>query len=97
MQTYPPYGHSSDLCWTPGKQSGLCNAQDLFTGKDRTDGPKDKFNPVLNLTVILIFPQTGHCSGEPPRQEMPGERPQAAQVCEVGPPCRQSELGRPHG
>lgn len=39
----------------PCKQSGLDNAQNLFIGKDWTGGPRDKFNSVLNLTVIIIL------------------------------------------
>ena len=39
----------------PCKQSGLDNAQNLFTGKDWTGGPRDKFNSVLSLTVIIIL------------------------------------------
>lgn len=55
-----PAGGQSDTCprvsLTPCKQSGLDNAQNLFTGKDWTGGPKDRFNSVLNLIVIIIIP-----------------------------------------
>lgn len=57
---FPAEGQRDTCPWvslSPCKQSGLDNAQNLFTGKDWTGGPKDKFNSVLNLIVIIIFPR----------------------------------------
>lgn len=66
----PAEGQSDTRPWVslmPCEQSGLDNAQNLFTGKDWTGGPKDKFNSVRNLTVLIICP-LGHCTvpWEPP-------------------------------
>lgn len=85
-----PAKGQSDTCprlsLTPSKQSRLYNAQNLFTGKDWTDGPKDKFNSVLNLTVIIIFPQTSHFSWEPPCPWMAWTKPsrQCISSCGLG-------------
>lgn len=39
-----------------GKQGRLYNVQNLFTGREGMDGPKDKLDSVLNLTVIISLP-----------------------------------------
>lgn len=36
-----------------GKQGRLYNVQNLFTGREGMDRPKDKLDSVLNLTVII--------------------------------------------
>lgn len=59
---------------TLAKQSGSYNAQHLFTGKEWAGGPKDKFNSVLNLIVVITLPQTSHFSWEPLHQSQ-GECP----------------------
>lgn len=54
---FPAEGQSDTRPWVslmPCEQSGLDNAQNLFTGRDWTGGPKDKFKSVLNLIVIII-------------------------------------------
>lgn len=73
---------------TLAKQSGLCNAQHLFTGKEWAGGPKDKFNSVLNLIVVMTGPQTSHFSWEPLHQSQ-GECPR-----DGGPAPRGSQASR---
>lgn len=83
----PAEGQSDTCPWlslTPSKQSRLYNAQNLFTGKDRTDGPKDKFNSVLNLIVVIILPQTSHFSWEPPCPWVTRRKPRGTTCHHVG-------------
>lgn len=97
----PAEGQSDTRSWVslmPCEQSGLDNAQNLFTGKDWTGRPKDKFNSVLTLLSSLYAPwDTALFLGSLHFHESLGECPGVSVLHCVGPrtPAVQTELGPP--